>query len=422
MREDNCARGVHDNLYCNVILMESNGEIVCFLGMDLLGLQYNQCHYIKAKIEEMTGLSFKNIVITATHTHSGPDVIDIFKDRIDQKCIEYIEKIAEKISMEIKLLLQRLEKVTISLAKKLVYDLSFNRRLIMRTGSMRMNWENVDIEGVDTEAGPIDPELYVITVYGSDEKIKAIMVNFTLHPAVLVGKDWLWSRDYINYLDNYIKHVLANDVVVFFANGAEGNINHINFRDKNQRRGFEEAKRIGEILGKHVLECLDNDRMIEDQTLKCITETIRLPLRIIPEGDIKKAEELLLERGDKIPSLLDGVPDEIYAREIIKLSKIEERYVETEIQAVKIGDMVIATVPGEVFVEIGLKIKQLSTYQDTLVFGLTNDYVGYIPTQVAFREGGYEIKTAASSKLDDIAGEQLVNEVIALLKKLKFRN
>ena len=115
-----------------------------------------------------------------------------------------------------------------------------------------MNWENVRIEEVESEAGPIDPELSVISIFDKEGCVKAAMINFTLHPAVLVGKDWLWSKDYINYLEEHIKeNIGSSEVLVFFANGAEGNVNHINFRDKNQGRGFEEAKRIGEELGRH---------------------------------------------------------------------------------------------------------------------------------------------------------------------------
>lgn len=418
IRNDYNARGIHDNLFCNIILLENDKEVICFLGMDLLGLQYENCRFIKAEIEKKSGIKRKNIIITTTHTHSGPDVTDIFKNEMDEGCARYIEGIANKISTSVKLLLEKLEEATIGVTKKSIYDLSFNRRLIMQEGSMRMNWEDIEISDVDREAGPIDPLLHVIPIYDKEEKIKVIMINFTLHPAILVGKDWLWSRDYINYLDEYLKHVLGNDIVVFFANGAEGNINHINFRDKNQRRGFEEAERIGEALGRHVVEALNNVREIESLTLRCESEIIKLPLRTISEDDIKKAKELLEVCSGTTPSLLDGVPDEIYASEIIKLSKNKNEFVETEIQVIKLGDIVITTLPGEVFVEFGLQIKQLSGYKDTLVFGLTNDFIGYIPTQIAFVEGGYEIKTATTSKLHEMAGDRLVEEVIKLINKL----
>lgn len=420
VRDDNLSRGTHDHLFCNVIFLENEGEKICFLGFDLLGVQYDACRRIKGQIEKKTGISAENIVISATHTHSGPDVTDIFKDRMDDCSVKYLENMAELVSDGVESILVRLEDMRISVSKKNVYDLSFNRRLVMKEGPMRMNWEGVDPELVDREAGPIDPELYVVSIYDAAGKVKAVMVNYTLHPAVLVGKDWLWSRDYINYLDASIKARFGEDVTVFFANGAEGNINHINFRDMNQGRGFEEAKRIGELLGEHVNEMLQNAEIVDikNKPLTCISKEIELPLRPISIEDIDKAKKLLEERGDIIPSLLDGVPDEIYAREIIKLSKLQDKLIKTEIQAVKLGETVIVTLPGEVFVEYGLKIKSISPFSNTLIFGMTNDYLGYIPTQAAFTEGGYEIKTAASSKLDEMAGDRLIAQISELIKSL----
>ena len=50
--------------------------------------------------------------------------------------------------------------------------------------------------------------------------------------------------------------------------------------------------------------------------------------------------------------------------------------------------------PGEMFVEIGIDIKRASPFDQTLVLGLTNGLVGYLPTKRAFDEGGYESKSA----------------------------
>lgn len=418
VREDNISRGVHDDLFCNVVLLEENNERVCFLSFDLLGLDYETCQSMKSKIAKAGGLEPDKIMITATHTHSGPDVLEIFKPERLEEGTKYLKEITEVLCSGVSKLVLDLKPARLEVSKGTIDDLSFNRRLFMKKGPMKMNWEDIDMDNFSKEAGPIDTELYVITVSDANGKIIGLMVNFTLHPAILVGKDWLISRDYINYLDNYIKDNLEKDAVVFFANGAEGNINHLNFRDKNQARGFEEAERIGNSIGKHVVEAVKSKENLDTSNLKCLTKSILLPLRKISEEEVLKAENLLRERGDEIPSLLDGVPDEVYAREIIKLSKIEEKFIRTEIQAVRVGSSVIVTLPGEVFVEFGLKIKELSKFKNTLVFGLTNDFIGYIPTCVAFREGGYEIKTASSSKLDKMAGDMLVTEIVELLQSI----
>jgi len=417
VRDDDIARGVHDNLFCNVVLLEENGERICFINFDLLGITYETCEAIKNGIMKRAGIQPENVLICATHTHSGPDVLGIFREKIDEGIKKYLNEIIKKVVGEVALLPSELKDANLSIAKNNVYDLSFNRRLVMKDGTMKMNFENPDIADVEKEAGPIDPELYALVISDTDNNTIAIVVNFTLHPAVLVGKDWLWSRDYINYLTNDLKKYLGNNTIVFFANGAEGNVNHINYKDKNQGRGFEEAERIGSSLANHVIEALKTKKPVSNIPFKCLSKKIKLPLREITKEDVMWAEKIIEERGDFIPSLLDGVPDEIYAREILKLSKIEDKDIETEIQVIRIGDTLIATLPGEVFVEFGLRIKKSSPFENTMVFGLANDMIGYVPTEIAFSEGGYEIKTAWSSKLDPKAGEILVSQITELIEK-----
>lgn len=418
VRDDDIARGVHDNLFCNVVMIEEDGTRICFLSFDLIGINAETCKSIKDGIQLRTGIETENIVISATHTHSGPDTLGIFRESMDEGCAKYLEKMVKNVVEEVTSLTSELRDTHLSIAKSHVFDLSFNRRLIMKDGTMKMNFESPGIDDVEKEAGPIDPELYAIIINDNCGNIIAIMINFTLHPAILVGKDWLWSRDYINYLTNDLKKELGNDIVVFFANGAQGNINHINYKDKNQGRGFEEAERIGSLLAGYVLEALKTKKKVKSLPLKCLSKKIKLPLREITKESILWAEKIKAERGDYIPSLLDGVPDEIYAMEILKLSRNKNRDIETEIQVIHIGDILISTLPGEVFVEFGLKIKESSPCDNTMVFGLTNDMVGYIPTEISFSEGGYEIKTAWSSKLDPRAGDILISEIINLIKAL----
>ena len=419
VRDDDKARGVHDNLYCNAVLLEEDGKKICFLGFDLLGLNIETCKAIKDNIQVQTGIDSKSIVINSTHTHSGPDVLGIFRESTNENCIQYIQEMIKKVTYEVASLPTELKEAHLSIAKNHIYDLSFNRRLIMKDSTMKMNWEDINIEDVIKEAGPIDPELYALVIEDNKNATIAIMINFTLHPAVLVGKDWLWSRDYINYLTTNLKDKLGENTVVFFANGAEGNVNHINYKDKNQGRGFEEAERIGSMLSNYVIDALKSKKPLNPSPFKSLSKMIKLPLRKITKEVISWAEKLLEKQGDFIPSLLDGVPDEIYAREALRLSKIEDKYIETEIHVVQIGNTVITTFPGEVFVEFGLQVKQGSPFCNTMVFGLANDIVGYIPTEISFTEGGYEIKTAWSSKLDPKAGDILVSEVLDLLEKLQ---
>jgi hypothetical protein len=89
----------------------------------------------------------------------------------------------------------------------------------------------------------------------------------------------------------------------------------------------------------------------------------------------------------------------------------------TEVQALAIGDdLAIVGLPGEIFAELGLALRERSPFRHTLVLGLANEAIGYVPTGRAFEEGGYE---PTSSRLQPGGGERLVDEALALLKELR---
>ncbi|MER3406109.1 MAG: hypothetical protein C4289_13895 [Chloroflexota bacterium] len=92
--------------------------------------------------------------------------------------------------------------------------------------------------------------------------------------------------------------------------------------------------------------------------------------------------------------------------------------IETEVQALRIGDAAVVALPGEIFVELGLAIKAQSPFATTLLAELANDYIGYVPTTRAFHEGGYETWAARSALPAPGAGEILVEHAIAALAAL----
>jgi hypothetical protein len=89
-----------------------------------------------------------------------------------------------------------------------------------------------------------------------------------------------------------------------------------------------------------------------------------------------------------------------------------------EVQAFRIDpETAIVTVPGEIFVELGLAIKRGSPFKTTIVIELANDNgVAYIPTKKAFEESGYEV---LHSRLAAGSGERIVEEALKLLRELE---
>lgn len=414
IRVDNKSRGVHDDINCNILILNDNGLKICLLGFDIIGLEYKTCNDIKNRIEKVTGIPEKNIVMWATHTHSGPDT-GIFRNKeSEDMIITYLEHMTIKVIAGVVKANEKFEDVILKTGKTCVSDLSFNRRLVKKDRSVVMNFEEYDIKDIKGTTGPIDKELITLSIWDKNDNLFALFVNFSLHPAILVGYEWLISRDFINYLDEYVSNKYGYQVVTLFANGAEGNINHLDYQDPEQLRNFEEAKRVGEKLGVYVTDTIRDSSQL-DGKIKFISEKVSIPLRKITNEEKRWADMVLDRDKDLVEDMLDGIPDKTYAKMIKGMLARTDKECETVLQGLAIHNFAFVTFPGEVYVEFGLQVKVLSPYKNTMIIGLANSMSGYIPAKEAFSQGGYEVKTAWTSQLVHDAGDilvKLVNEKI----------
>jgi len=410
IRLDNKSRGVHDDLYCNILILNDNSTKVCLLGFDLIGIEYTTCTDIKERIEKVTGIPSENIVMWATHTHSGPDTGMRMYKGTEDLINAYLEDMVAKVVAGVTKANEKYEEVVLKAGKTSVTDLSFNRRLTKKDGSVVMNFEEFERKDITGTTGPIDNELITLSAWDNNDKLFAVLVNFTLHPAILVSYKWLISRDFINYLDQYLADNYGNQVLALFANGAEGNVNHLNYQDPDQLRNFEEAERVGKKLGAYVNDSI-KDSSVLDGKIRFTSGKVTLPLREITIEEKLWADMVLERDKDLVEDMLDGIPDKTYAKMIKGMLVRTDKECETVLQGMAIHNFAFVTFPGEVYVEFGLKVKMLSPYKNTMVIGLANGQVGYIPMKEAFSQGGYEVRTAWTSQLMHDAGDILVNLV-----------
>jgi neutral ceramidase len=410
VRLDNLSRGVHDDLYCSILILNDGSTKVCLMGFDLIGLEYTTCNEIKNSIEKVTDIPASNIVMWATHTHSGPDTGMRMYQGTENSLKPYLNDLKIRIVDGVVKANSTNEEVTVRAGKAKVSDLSFNRRLVRKDGSVVMNFEEFETNDIVGATGPVDEELITFSVWDKDNKLFALLVNFSLHPAILVGYKWLISRDFINFLDKNIIDNYGNQAITLFANGAEGNINHLNYQDPNQLRSFEETERIGKQMGDYVRDSIRDSSVLEGK-IRFVSTNVTIPLRKITEEE-KSWSEMVLERDkDQVEDLLDGIPDKTYAKMIQGMLIREDKECETVLQGMAINDFAFVTFPGEAYVEFGLMVKKLSQYRNTMVIGLANSSVGYIPLKEAFSQGGYEVRTAWSSQLVHNAGDILVDMI-----------
>lgn len=423
-RADAASRGIHDDLRANILYMESQGQRLVFISLDLLGLLQKHCDAIKDRICEKSGIAREGINIFATHTHSGPNTLRIFdyfltQEQLDE-CDKYLEWLVPTVAEAALDVIAKAQPGKMAYGHDVVEGFSFCRRIVLKDGSFRMVFEDYDPAQIDHLAGPNgNPIMSVFAFADPDDTVRAVMVHFTSHPAVVCGEDWLYTRDYIDALNVELQKRFGRDTVVLYANGAQGNqVAADPYRPFIT--GWEESERVGKALAegaKRIVSRLLMEKKFKgDVPIRALSRTVTLPVRSVAQSDLDHAHELMENIPDKV--VLHGLDPRVEASSILKMAEYPLKEEQVVIQGVRLGDQVIVTFPGEVFLEYGLQVMRASR-RDVIVFGLANAYVGYIPIPAAFGQGGYEVKTSVgSSRFAPEAGELLAEGCIALVREL----
>lgn len=415
-RTDKAARGVHDPLRATVAVFGLGERQHVIVGLDLLSAPTHLVDAIAKAIASRIGIPADCVSVSATHTHSGPDVgRGHSMDRHDYSMVDEWEHTAVPlIAAAAEAARGKTVPATMRIATDDVLGLSFNRRLIHRDGSTRMNWEAVAPEDILGARGPIDPALLVLVFYDQAEAPLGAVVHFALHAAVLVGHDWLVSADYVAETSSLVSQAL-DETPVLFLNGALGNINHLDHRDEGRAIGFSESARIGTALGRRAVAAIYRSAGPEPVGfVRSHSITVTLEQRTVGRDQLQRAQDLLASSDGDVEAL-DGVPPEAYAQWAVTAGRRLTPLLDVRITILQLQRVVLVYVPFEVFVEFGLLLRDAFPDHLVKVVSPANGYFGYLPTAVAFAEGGYE-STLGTSTISPGQGEHLFHRIETALR------
>ena len=415
-RDDYAARGIHDPLRAHAIVFENRaGEKAALLSVEVCMLDRANVAAIRQHVSRATGIAAGRVLVAAIHTHAGPALKES-SSRPNTPAADVgllMKKAAGAVSQACKNL--RASRLCIGTSEE--KRISFNRRLACRDGKTHMNWEKLDPKFVIKPQGGIDPQVIAMAVCRNGAP-EGVMVNFGLHPAILAGDNWFYSADYPGYLSEAMKRIYGKSLTTLFFNGCCGNVNHIDYSDLLQGRGYQMTQRVGYMLGAAVREALAKPVEIRGDAIAVSSERLVLKRTQISDKQLKWSMDVLSKaKGKKVKGQVDGLPDVHYANVYLDMHKIQHEDDPVEIMAIRIGDLGIVGLPGEIFNEFGQEIKRRSRARHTMVIELANDSIGYIPTKVSFRQGGYE-PSIGSTKYQIGTGEKITAHAIRQLNKL----
>lgn len=416
--DDYASRGIHDPLYARAIVAsDANGEKAAILSVDICNIGKEAVDMMREYISSEIDIDPANIIIHATHSHSGP------KSNLDApEAKDYLKKAASAVIEAYK----NMKPTVISSGRTEEHEASYVRRVKFDDGTTHMTWEDPDPKRVVEQLGSKDPEMITVS-FEQDGKTVGAIVNFGCHATNLTGSNWLYSADFPGYIAATLKKEKGDDFIPMFLNGCCGNITQIDYN-----RGFistyEECERHGTLLGHSALTAMKDESVVSTNNVKVSKLMVPLKRMTISDEQLGWANEVMakVEKDGMPPIQQDGIPDATYAMRWIEMHKNQDVVDSLEVMVIGMGDLAFVALPGEMFAEFGVMVKDASPFKNTIVMGLANDACGYFPTEEAFTEGpegftpmitGYET-TPGTTRYEIGAGEKLALSAIDQLKNI----
>ena len=415
----------HDPLHVRCLVLDDGNTSIALALVDSCMVHRDVLDPAKRQASEATGIPAEQMLISATHTHSAP--FANAQHGTPQE-LAYQKRLLEGI---VEAIVQASKNRQPARAGWSGHDLPeevFNRRWFLKPGTVPTNpfGEDTDVVKMNpprnndvliNPAGPTDPEVSVLYVADAKGRPLAVFANYSLHYVGNTGGQM--SADYFGEFSRLMPVRLgrpAKGFVAMLSNGTSGDVNNINFRNPRPRREpFEQIRIVASKTADAATRAIRQiDSSSGDLTLAMRQREITLKHRVPTAEQIERAKSILEvdAQGEKdLPRLAKA-----YAERTLKLAA-EPPTTKVLIQAVRIGDLAICTLPFEVLVEIGLELKQKSPAADTFVVSLANGGYGYLPTPEQHQFGGYET-WLTTNKVQQDASVILVDNLLEMLAEL----
>jgi hypothetical protein len=367
-------KGVHDELYARVVILREADLAAAIVSADLINLPRPTVNHIKEMAESYTGIARDNIILHATHQHSGPFS---YRNKKGIRNDAYWTVAEEKIAGAVYTALQGVQECLVG-AGSVELDMSLNRRILQDDGSVLYLPSHPGLEPNQV----VDQEVGVISFRKLDKRPLVTLINYSCHPLTVGFVPGLISADFPGAAVREVESRLFGKAV--YTSGASANIH-----PKRHCEGFEAMDELGRAIGDKVLETIPHIKAQKGKGLRVIREEAELEL----------------------------IPEKMDANEDIEEFRNGTKY-EFDITIIALSDVALIALPCEYFVEFQLEIKEQSPFQHTYLLTTSNGYAGYIPDRVAYDQGGYEVD---STKFARGSGEIIQETILQALKSLAVK-
>lgn len=393
--------GVHDDLHASALALDNGDVRLIIIGSGLMSMEEELVRLVRESVYDRTGIPKENVLVSCVHNHSAPSYYQYPSEDERKKPREFFAKQFADAAVE-----------------------AFETRVPAELGSAVGELKGATRNRQQDNEVVIDTTVGVIRVEKLEgREIIAVLFNVTGHPVILGPDNLLLSGEYPGVACRTIEAVLGG--VAIATQGACGDVTVHRSGDP-----WLEIERVGRLVAGEVIKTAEAIKPAADVRLASVFETVRLNPKPLPAIEDARAELEQLRTSSERAKAEGRARDAVryYERRIDLLSALlrqaegtangalaRPEFYEGSVHVVQVGDMVLIGVPGELFVEYVLEMRQRvaqTTGKSLMLVGYANGHVGYIVTPRAMHTGGYE---ASVARVDDRAGRVLTERAMAIV-------
>jgi neutral ceramidase len=417
------AQVIHDSLYSKALAFDNGHQRFVFVVVDNMTLDADLINDAKEIITKNTGLGPEQVMISCTHAHSCGSVIETATVQAD---LSYRLMMPGKIARSAVLALENLKPAKIAWGHTDVPKYVSCRRWYMKPGYPMISpfgdtdkvWMNPNPgdEHLDRPVSPVDPQVSYIAVKTLDDRWISILANYSTHYSGVPGNTI--SADYYGEMDVQLKSKLnaGDHFVGIMCNGTSGDVNTFDFRlnKKYPADNYEKIRMMADEISDSILVSLNGAKWSANPVLKsAFAEAVVARRQPTPEI-LSRSEDLVKNTDFNKLGTTDKASDDIarlYALDVVKIEAYQPVKYSLPVQAIRIGEGAIGTLPGEFFSETGLKLKKEAPVKYYFSVSLANAMIGYVPPAGQFLLGGYETWLCSGS-LVEVNGEEKIRKTL----------
>ncbi|MGE5532650.1 MAG: hypothetical protein ACM3VW_11100, partial [Bacteroidota bacterium] len=366
---------IRDDLEANALYLADDGLQVLLVSMDLAGLfDATFMSEIRATISAATGVAERNIILTSTHTHDGPDTLGLLPDSVKDE--PYLARLKQWLAEVCSQAVQSARPAKFGWAAGTAH-VGFNRRLCWSDGTHSMYGDSQRPEFTGLE-GPDDPTHSVFFAVDEDGKYIAIAHNNCSHMTCVEQASYA-SADFAGEARRLVRETLGNDLPVLYLQGASGDTSPWNeLLEKDRWNGEQRLREVGALVAGETLRLLHTATPVADPIFRHDYEDLTLGIRL-PEADDLAEARRIATAGEQEA----GRGAWILAKSGVVRLQEEYEADPTEkvaVHALRIGDFAILTNACELYCQFGLDMRRRCPATVTAIVQLADGFSGYCPT------------------------------------------